>query len=294
MSPARALCPVAGVTVAGASVWLGSRVAASPAWSDVGDMVRADLLHRPGGWVALRAVAGPLGVPLLVVVLLLLLYATWQRSRRDALVLGAVAVAGSATIQIVAPVVLPVMTASDPLSGHIGVATSVGLGWLVVARTGSAWRTAGVALGIMGLTVVAMVLAGWHTLPEIIVSVGIPAGWAVAALGAAAPDGLRWSVAQAHAADACLLLGGAVLATTALLAHQDPDASGGRTPILLLATAGIGVVLVAVGAVLGLRLALAAHDRLLRLHDATMDGDGGGYSGVFAAWTTNTPQQPPR
>lgn len=251
-----------GAALGVASLWLAVRLAADPAWRTVDEVTRTDLHHRPGGWQLLRALAGPLGVPLVGVVLLVLLVVAWRRSRLDAGVLAGIAILGSASVQLLGPSTVPALAPLGSLSGHVGAAAAVGLGWLVVGRSRSVRPTAGLALALLGAAVVSMTLAGWHTAPQIVASVGVPAGWAVMGLAVVSRGGRRWSLPQALTAQLLLGLGGVALALVSMATHEGADSADGYASVAVTLIGGLGVVLAAVGGVLGLRMGLAASEAL--------------------------------
>jgi len=79
-------------------------------------------------------------------------------------------------------------TALDPLSGHVGVAAGVCLGWLVVAparwRAGSAAAAAGVLVAVTS----GVILAGWHSPFQVLCPLLIATGWTAVAAAVMSPD----------------------------------------------------------------------------------------------------------
>lgn len=255
-SPGALTLPLSGAFVVVASVWWATRLAGDPRWHHVDGL--GQRVPGTGHSVrVLREISGPAVVPVLGVLLAVLLVIAWRRSRRDAATLAVVAVGASATVQLLGPSTVPVIGDVGALSGHIGVAGAVCLGWLVVTRTRSVAWTAGPAVVVMGAVVVAMVQARWHSLPEVVASVGVATGWAIAALGMSPPLEGRSSLRSAAVAGSGILLGATGLAVTTVLGGISA-AQVGPEPVGLVTVAGLSVVVMAVGTVFGGRLALDA------------------------------------
>ena len=91
---------------------------------------------RPGVWRLLRGGLAFVAIPALLVVLAAMLFYLYRcRALRSLAVLGAVALLGNVTAQSVKHVPLGLGQAwstLNPLSGHVAVAASIGLGWLIV------------------------------------------------------------------------------------------------------------------------------------------------------------------
>ena len=88
----------------------------------------------------------------------------------------------------------PVSTPSglNPLSGHVGLAAGLGCAWVLIGLgLETRWRR--VSLGGAALVVAgtggAVLLTGWHTLPQVLAPIGIAAGCALIA-GSASPPHL--------------------------------------------------------------------------------------------------------
>ena len=102
-------------------------------WSQVVDDTLTDL---PQPLKVLQLVYAYLAIPTLVLAFAVLCWLTYRRSRRAALTYAAVMLLTNLSVQFVklAPLGLtPSSTSLDPLSGHVGVAAGVVLGWLLVA-----------------------------------------------------------------------------------------------------------------------------------------------------------------
>jgi hypothetical protein len=209
------------------------------AWSEVVDATMRD---RPGVWGLLRGGYAYLLIPELLVVLAgLLVLVHRHRGSRAAWVLGAVALASNLTVQFVKLAPLGIEqnpTALDPLSGHVGVAAGVCLGWLVVApplwRARSAVATAAVLVAVTS----GVLLAGWHSPFQLLCPLLMATGWAVvgaAALSveASAPDG-ESRLRNGHGR-APLVSGLLVVAGTSFVVFRFQDAllQPGVAPVVL-------------------------------------------------------------
>ena len=70
-------------------------------------------------------------------------------------------------------------TALNPLSGHVGVAAGVCLGWLVVAPTPWRRRSAAAAAMILVAVSTGVMAAGWHSPFQVLCPLLMATGWAV-------------------------------------------------------------------------------------------------------------------
>ena len=119
-------------------------------------------------------------------------YAVWRRDRRAAVTFAGVLLATNLLTQGIDP--RPVSTPSglNPLSGHVGLAAGLGCAWVLIGLgLETRWRR--VSLGGAALVVAgtggAVLLTGWHTLPQVLAPIGIAAGCALIA-GSASPPHL--------------------------------------------------------------------------------------------------------
>jgi hypothetical protein len=181
----------AGLVVAGVAAPLARSLTSTPlgrTWSRVVDDAMSDL---SGVWRVLRGVYAYALIPTLFVLLAVLLYVTHrQRGARAAWVLVAVAVLSNVMVQVVKLAPLGIEqgpTALDPLSGHVGVAAGVCLGWLVVAptrwRVGSAVAAAAVLVAVTS----GVILAGWHSPFQVLCPLLIATGWTTVAAAVLSP-----------------------------------------------------------------------------------------------------------
>src|SRR4029453_12534502 len=118
-------------------------------WSKVIDDTQTDVT---GLWRVLQLGYVYLLIPALFVMFAVLLVSVYRRSRRRAWVFGAVALLSNLTVQFVKLVPLGIeerSTSLNPLSGHVGVAAGVCLGWLVVAPAPWRRRSAAGAAGVL-------------------------------------------------------------------------------------------------------------------------------------------------
>jgi hypothetical protein len=113
-----------------------------------------------------------------------------RRSRRTAALLAAGMVLGNISVQAVKHIT-PLQAAVgsvDPLSGHTGVVVSVCLAALVASPSRSRPRLAPVCAGAQWAVLYGVMLAAWHSFPQVSGSALLSAGWLVAACGFLPPD----------------------------------------------------------------------------------------------------------
>lgn len=81
------------------------------------------------------------------------------------------------------PPVKPLLIALDPLSGHVGVVGATGLAWLVVGPVRH--RVAAATAVLLALAVVAagVILASWHSVPQVFCPLAICLGWTLVLAG---------------------------------------------------------------------------------------------------------------
>ncbi len=233
-----------------AAVLLLSTTAGGPLTYVVADALSA----RGGPWQVLRDLLSRAAMPTLFLILVLMLIAVWRVHRRTALVLALAVVLANVTVQAIkhSPVVSPQRLALiDPMSGHVGIVAAIALCWLVVAPRKT--KALSALLAVVAITAISfgVVLAGWHTLPQVICPLLIATGWAVAT-GLVVPteDGGRWATTtrlRRDGAVACLV-GTVGFTAIILFAHPPPMQSEGLVPSLLTVT-GVLLLLASVAAV---------------------------------------------
>ena len=221
--------------------------------------VVADALSaRSGPWQVLRDVLSRAAMPALFLILIVMLIAVWRARRRAALVLALAVVLANLTVQAIkhAPGVPPRQLALiDPMSGHVGIVAAIALCWLVVAPRRA--KAVSALCAVVAITAISfgVILAGWHTLPQVMCPLLIAAGWAVAAGMVVPTEGSSpWATTPTLRRDGAVacLVGTVGFTAVILFAHPPPTSSEGLVPSLLTAT-GILLLLAslaAVGAVL--------------------------------------------
>lgn len=147
-------------------------------WSEVIDESMSDL---PGIWRALRGLYAYALIPALLALLAVLVFITYRhRDSRAAWVFVVVVVLSNVTVQFVklAPLGIEESPSSlDPLSGHVGVAAGVCLGWMVVAPTWWRVRSAAAAAATLVTVTSGVMLAGWHSPFQVLCPLLIATGW---------------------------------------------------------------------------------------------------------------------
>ncbi len=139
----------------------------------------ADAL-RPSRWEAV-AVAGQAVKPGLIVIAVAVLAGTVRRSPRSAGVFALVVVMTNVTVQGAKH--LPfldqvTLAALNPLSGHAGLAAGVGLGLVVVVTRLRALVAVAAATVFAGVGA-GVVLAGWHTMAQVVCPLAVGVGWSL-------------------------------------------------------------------------------------------------------------------
>jgi hypothetical protein len=141
---------------------------------------------RGGVWRLLRGTLAYGALPFLLLLAAVLVVVTFRRSRRDGLVLGGAMLAGNVTVQLIKHPPMwkhSPLLALDPLSGHVGVATAVALGLILVARRARQPTAAIAALAVISMTGVGVILAGWHSLAQVACPFLVVLGWTIIATG---------------------------------------------------------------------------------------------------------------
>jgi hypothetical protein len=170
---------------------LGLVVAAAPLseWlADTTDGARwaqrlFDLVSDQSGvWRLMRGGLAYLAIPALLVLLALMALACYRRSVGRAALLVITVVIANLSVQLVkhAPFGLAdEVSRLNPLSGHVGVAASACLTWIVVAPPGRRRGTALASGLIIGGVAFGVVMAAWHTPWQVLCSLMLCTGWAV-------------------------------------------------------------------------------------------------------------------
>lgn len=174
-----------GLVIVGAALPLSQLIATLPAARRWGVLtaIAAETL-RPDRWEAVAAM-GQLVKPFLLVAGLVLFVVELRSSRRSAGVVALVVIMTNLTVQGVKhlPFVDEVVLGTlNPLSGHMGLATSVGLAWVAVARRRRGVVSSAVTIMLAGVGV-GVVYAGWHTVPQVVCPLLAGTGWALVATG---------------------------------------------------------------------------------------------------------------
>ena len=121
-------------------------------------------------------------IPALLVLLALMALACYRRSVRRAALLAMTVVIANLSVQLVkhAPFGLADEGSRlNPLSGHVGVAASVCLTWMVVGPPGRRRGTALASGVVIGGIAFGVIMAGWHTPWQVLCSLMLCTGWAV-------------------------------------------------------------------------------------------------------------------
>jgi hypothetical protein len=145
-------------------------------------------------------------------------------------------------------------TSLNPLSGHVGVAAGVCLGWLVVAPAPWRRRSAAGAAGVLVAVSTGVMTAGWHSPFQVLCPLLMATGWAI--VGSAVlsrPSGVRGSGPSSdlrHGVAATLSgLLVVVLSTAVLLRYPASMLQLGSAPVALGAFWTAGWCAAAVGVV---------------------------------------------
>lgn len=178
----RALLATGGIASVVLCVHLSGQLAQSADWATVGEQLSRSVRPRPGAWRLLRGTLHFLEIPALFVLATGIAYAVWRRDRRAATTFVVVFVVTNLVVQGVKHAPLSTPPGLNPLSGHAGLAAGLGCAWLVSGLSvGSVWRRVQVwgAVVVMAGTCGAVILTGWHTLPQVLAPLGIGFGCAV-------------------------------------------------------------------------------------------------------------------
>ena len=235
------------------AVLLLSTAVGGPLTYDLADALSA----WSGPWRVYRGVMSRLAMPSLLLILVVMVVALWRAHRRAAFVLALTVLLANLTVQAIkhSPVVPARQLALiDPMSGHVGVAAAMALGWVVVGPARAKAVSALCAVAAITGVSLGVVLAGWHTLPQVVCPLVICMGWSVAAATLVpAEGGSRWATtAGLRRGGIVVSLVSAIGFTALTLLAQPPPTGGGLVPSLLTLTGLLVVVasLAAVGTVL--------------------------------------------
>jgi hypothetical protein len=171
----------AGLVVAAVAAPMAAWMTFTPTgnrWSQVVDDTQTGVT---GVWRALQLGYAYLLIPALLLLFAVLLILAYHQSPTAAWVFGAVALFSNLTVQFVKIAPLGIeqsSTALDPLSGHVGVAAGVCLGWLLVAPAPWRWRSAAAAAVILVAVSTGVMTAGWHSPFQVLCPLLMATGWA--------------------------------------------------------------------------------------------------------------------
>lgn len=175
------LALVGGLIVVGSVVVCG-HLASLVAWTRLDPAIMQAALDKRVASQVARSALGHSAIPALLVLGLMVTCSIWPVSVRRGATYVAVGLFSNLTVQGVKHGVLPAPDSLNPLSGHAGVVAAVCLGWLAFTpeRTrGGSLAAGAVVWGVSG----GVILASWHTVPEVLCPLGIVTGWMV--IGAA-------------------------------------------------------------------------------------------------------------
>jgi hypothetical protein len=175
--------PLAGVALVALATPLSTWLAGTPQGSTWGHLLDDTMSDRPGVWRLLRGGLAFVAIPALLIALAaMLLYLYRSRAMRSLAVLGAAALLGNVTAQFVKHVPFGLGEAwstLNPLSGHVGVAASIGLGWLIVVPARQLAVSTIVVLATIAGVSAGVIVAGWHTPFQVLCPLLISTGWAM-------------------------------------------------------------------------------------------------------------------
>lgn len=237
----RWLLAAGGLVVALSSLRLCGDLAQASTWVDLGTELRESVRPRPGPWRLLRGTLHYVAIPALIVVSAAAGYAVWRRDRRAAVLFGLVLLASNLVVQGVKHGPLPAADQLNPLSGHAGLAAGLACAWTLTASIdGTRWRPASMAGAVLVAagTASAVLLTGWHTLPQVLAPIGIAGGCALVGR-AMGPVGL--TSATSRRVSSVLLLSGAVAGCASWwgAGSIDVPASAGVGPAVLVVLAAV-------------------------------------------------------
>jgi hypothetical protein len=129
----------------------------------------------------MRGALAYLAIPAAMVVAILLVWLRARRSRQDAAVLGGFVLVSNVLVQAVKHpgFANPPWSSLDPISGHVGVLGAVALGVVMATAASRQGTVAAVAAALLTATALGVVLAGWHTLPQVLCPLFLVSGAAL-------------------------------------------------------------------------------------------------------------------
>ena len=158
------------------------------AWPPVADVTTAVILEvrpRSGVWRLLRGSLRYVAVPALLLLAVAAFSVVWRRDRLRAAAFGASFLVSNLLVQLVKHGQLPSTEGLNPLSGHAGLACGLALSWYAVLGDGRADRGSrsrrGAVLTLAAGTGAAVILTGWHSLPQVLGPLGLATGCALVA-----------------------------------------------------------------------------------------------------------------
>lgn len=178
----RWLLAAGGVVVAVLSVHLCGHLAQASDWASLGTEVRESVRPRSGMWRVLRGTLHFLEIPALLAVAAAVGYAAWRRDRRAAITFAVVLLVTNLLVQGVKHGPLPTPRDLNPLSGHAGLSAGLSCAWVLTGLGGENRRRRlllSVATLVLAGTGGAVLLTGWHTLPQVLAPIGIGTGCAL-------------------------------------------------------------------------------------------------------------------
>ena len=198
----------------------------------------------------MRGVLAYAAIPALLAAGVAVVVLTWRRSRRDGLVLFGAMAATNVVIQIIKhPLAwsFPAVEMLDPLSGHVGVAGAVALGWALSVRRERRASAAVAAVGVISVVGVGVVLAGWHSVAQVVCPFLVVLGGMTIADGLMSPP--RGSTARKSHWPGVLTvpIGVLVAAVSLAVALGGPQPTDETDGLAVLCLVGIVVGLVAAG-----------------------------------------------
>jgi hypothetical protein len=130
----------------------------------------------------MRGALAYLAIPAAIVVAVLLVWHRARRSRHDGAVLGAFILLCNVLVQAVKhPGFDSPWSSIDPVSGHVGVLGAVALGAVLVTTSRRRGAVAAAAVSVISVAAIGVILAGWHTLPQVLCPLILVSGAALVA-----------------------------------------------------------------------------------------------------------------
>ena len=174
---------ILGFALIHAAVWLfATRLAGSDTVRRWQDLATETIDGRDAGVLALRAVLEYPAVPVLLAIMGVSVVLTLRRSVWLGIALLACYAGANLVIQALKQPPLADLEALREighLSGQVGVATALGLGWLVVAPRGVRAVFAWPAFSLLAAYGAGTILTRWHTVSEVLIPMVVCGGWAI-------------------------------------------------------------------------------------------------------------------